>query len=140
MANVLEVTTVKAPHRSALLAAGFVAVLVATAIPSVAGAQRQQMPGPDTKKVLVTAFRGDIEGGVRAADEIRNRIASEFSIRQLMPNSKKDIETTLVQSGYRPDSALSPNDIKELGKLVRADEVIDGTVQKTGAGYKVSAR
>ena len=130
----------KASHRSALLAAGFAAALVATVVPTVASAQRQQGPGPDTKRVLVTAFRGDVEGGVKLADEIRNRIASEFNIRQLMATSKKDIEATLLQSGYRPDSALSPNDIKELSKLVRADEVLDGTVAKTATGYRVSAR
>ena len=130
----------KASHRSALLAAGFAAALVATFVPTVASAQRQQVAGPDTKRVLVTAFRGDVEGGVKVADEIRNRIASEFSIRQLMPTSKKDIEATLLQSGYRPDSALSPNDIKELAKLVHGDEVIDGTVAKTATGYRVNAR
>ena len=130
----------KASHRSAFMAAGFAAALVATVVPTVASAQRQQVPGPDTKRVLVTAFRGDVEGGVKLADEIRNRIASEFSIRQLLPTSKKDIEATLLQSGYRPDSALSPNDIKELAKLVHGDEVIDGTVAKTATGYRVTAR
>src|SRR5712672_2167691 len=105
--NVLEVTTVKAPYRSALSAAGFAAAFAVSAIPSVASAQRQQGPGPDTKRVLVTAFRGDVEGGVRTADETRGRIASEFNIRTLMPTSKKDIDNTLLQSGYKPDSALS---------------------------------
>jgi predicted Zn-dependent protease len=132
--------TVKAPHRSALKAAGIAAAFAVVAVPSLAGAQRQQVPGPDTRKVLVTTFRGDPEGGVKAADEIRNRIAGDFSIRTLMPNPKKDIDATLVQSGYKPDSALSPNDIKELAKLLRADEIIDGTVTKTATGYRVNAR
>ena len=130
----------KAPHRSALTAAGIAALVAVTAGPSVASAQRQQAPGPDTKRVLVTTFRGDIEGGVTAANEVRGRVASDFNIRSLMPTSKKDIDNTLIQSGYKPDSALSPNDIKELAKLVRADEVIDGTVTKTLAGYQVNAR
>jgi tetratricopeptide (TPR) repeat protein len=116
------------------------AAFAATVVPSAARAQRQQAPGPDTKRVLVTTFRGDVEGGVRTADEIRNRVANDFNIRTLMPNSKKDIDATLLQSGYRADSALSPNDIKELAKLLRADEVIDGTVVKTPAGYRVNAR
>jgi hypothetical protein len=137
--NALEVTSVKATLRSAFPALGFAALIAALA-PSMASAQRQQVPGPDTKKVLVTTFRGDQEGGVKVADEIRNRIASDFNIKTLMPNSKKDIDATLASSGYRPDSALSPNDIKELGKLVRADEVIDGTVTKTPNGYRVTAR
>ncbi len=130
----------KVPHRSAFLVLGLAAAFVAV-VPAVSGAQgRQQVPGPDTKKVLVTAFRGDLEGGVKLADEIRNRIQGDFSIRTLMPTSKKDIEATLLQSGYRPDSALSANDIKELAKLVHGDEVIDGTVMKTATGYRVSAR
>ena len=130
----------KASHRSAFLAAGLAAALVATVVPTVVSAQRQQVPGPDTKKVLVTAFRGDVEGGVKLADEIRNRISGDFSIRQLMPISKKDIDNTLISSGYKPDSALSPNDIKELAKLVHGDEIIDGTVAKTATGYRINAR
>jgi tetratricopeptide (TPR) repeat protein len=112
-----------------------------SAMPSVLGAQmRPQGPGPDTKRAVVTTFRGDPAAGVKLADEIRSRIQSDFNIRQLMPVSKKDIDNTLVASGYRPDSALSANDIKELAKLVRGDEVIDGTVTRTGAGYRVNAR
>jgi lipopolysaccharide biosynthesis regulator YciM len=135
----LEVTIVKVSHRFALTAG--VAVAMATSAASVAGAQvPRQGPGPDTKRVVVTAFRGDVEGGVKLADEIRNRVSNDFNIRQLMPVSKKDIDNTLVSSGYKPDSALAPNDIKELAKLVRGDEVIDGTVTRTGNGYRVSAR
>ena len=131
----------KVTHRSALSAAGLAAALAVSAIPSVLGAQmRPQAPGPDTKRVVVTAFRGDQAGGTKLADEIRSRISSDFNIRTLMPVSKKDIDNTLVSSGYKPDSALSPNDIKELGKLVRGDEVIDGTVIKTPTGYRINAR
>jgi len=122
------------------MAAGLAAALAATVVPTVAGAQRQQVPGPDTKRVLVTAFRGDPEAGPKLADEVRNRIAGDFNIRTLMPNLKKDIDNTLVSSGYKPDSALSANDIKELAKLVRADEVIEGSVTKTATGYRVNAR
>jgi tetratricopeptide (TPR) repeat protein len=130
---------VKSLHRSALPVAGLVAAFATFAVPS-ASAQRTQVPGPDTRRVLVTAFRGDAEGGVKLADELRNRIQSDFNIKTLMPTSKKDIDATLVQSGYKPDSALGANDIRELAKIVRGDEVIDGTVTKTAAGYRVNAR
>jgi tetratricopeptide (TPR) repeat protein len=132
---------VKVSHRSALSAAGLAAALAVSAIPSVLGAQmRPQGPGPDTKRAVVTTFRGEPDAGVKLADEIRSRIQSDFNIRQLMPVSKKDIDNTLVASGYRPDSALSPNDIKELAKLVRGDEVIDGEVRRVGGAYHVNAR
>jgi hypothetical protein len=137
----LEVTIVKVSHRFALTAAGAAVAMAVSATSSVAGAQvPRQGPGQNTKRVVVTAFRGDVEGGVKLADEIRNRVSNDFNIRELMPVSKKDIDNTLVSSGYKPDSALAPNDIKELAKLVRGDEVIDGTVTKTGGVYKVNAR
>ncbi len=131
----------KVSHRFALTAAGAAVARAVSATASVAGAQvPRQGPGQNTKRVVVTAFRGDVEGGVKLADEIRNRVSSDFNIRELMPVSKKDIDNTLVSSGYKPDSALAPNDIKELAKLVRGDEVIDGTVTKTGGVYRVNAR
>jgi tetratricopeptide (TPR) repeat protein len=137
----LEVTIVKVLHRFGLSASGAAVAMAVSAISSVAAAQPpRQGPGPDTKRVVVTAFRGDADGGVKLADALRERISNDFNIRQLMPVSKKDINNTLVNSGYKPDSALSPNDIKELAKLVRGDEVIDGEVRKTPAGYKVNAR
>jgi tetratricopeptide (TPR) repeat protein len=140
LVNALEVTTVKVTHRFAISALGLAATAALVAVPSVAQAQMRQGPGPDTKRVVVTAFRGDPEAGVKLAEEIRKRITSDFSIRTLMPVSKKDIDNTLVSSGYKPDSALSPNDVKELSKLVRGDEVIDGTVRKSANGYTVNAR
>jgi lipopolysaccharide biosynthesis regulator YciM len=131
---------VKAPHRIALPAVSLAAALILTAAPVAAHAQRGQAPNADTPRILVTAFRGDATGGVKVADEIRNRIASDYSPRTLYPTPKKDIDATLTQSGYKPDSALSANDSKELAKLVRADEIIDGTVTKTAAGYRVVSR
>jgi len=139
--NALEVTIVKVLHRFGLSATGAAVAMAVSAISSVAGAQPpRQGPGVNTKRVVVTAFRGDVEGGTKLADEIRNRVSNDFNIKELMPVSKKDIDNTLVSSGYRPDSALAPNDIRELAKLVRGDEVIDGTVTKAGGVYKVNAR
>jgi predicted TPR repeat methyltransferase len=128
-------------HRFGLSATGAAVAMAVSAISSVASAQPpRQGPGVNTKRVVVTAFRGDAEGGVKLADELRNRISNDFNIKELMPVSKKDIDNTLVSSGYKPDSALAPNDIKELAKLVRGDEVIDGTVTRNGGVYKVNAR
>lgn len=129
-----------ASNRSTLITAGLAVALAMSAAPSVATAQRNQQPGPDTKKVLVTTFRGDSAGGVQVADEIRNRVQSEHNIRTMMAISRKDINATFAQSGYRADTILNPFDTKQLAILVRADEVIDGTVLKTASGYRVTAR
>ena len=72
----------KVSHRSALTAAGLAAALAASAATSVLGAQmRPQGPGPDTKRAVVTTFRGDPQAGAKLADEIRNRITGDFNIR-----------------------------------------------------------
>ena len=47
--------------------------MAGAAIPSVLGAQmRPQGPGPDTKRAVVTTFRGEPDAGVKLADEVRS--------------------------------------------------------------------
>src|ERR687885_14826 len=61
--------------------------------------------------------------------------------KQLLVIKKEDINGTLQASGYAPDSALSPSDMRELAKLMRADEILDGTVTKLPDGnVRVDAR
>lgn len=70
-----------------------------------------------------------MHSGTRCLAPIRRRRSSRHSAA-----------TSLAGSGYKPDSALSPSDIKELAKQLSADEVIDGDVTKTALGYRVKAR
>jgi tetratricopeptide (TPR) repeat protein len=132
-------------HRQALTAAGLLAALAVGS--GHAGAQpgNRGVPNPDTPKILVPTFRvaGASERGlgVQGADAVRNRLSQEFTAKQLWAIPKNDINATLEASGYRPDSALSPSDIKELAKIMRADEIIDGEVTRMPDGsVKVAAR
>lgn len=126
----------KVLQRHAVLAAGL-ATLVA-GIPSILVAQR---PGADVPRILVATFQSnDRNAGVEAGDAIRQRVTQEVPQRDLWVISKNDINNTLEASGYRPDSALSANDLKELAKLLRADEILDGTVTKTPNGLRVEPR
>jgi len=137
---------VKAMSRQALTATAMLAALAGSSGVAEAQTRPGQGPGPDTPKILVPTFR--IQGatqerglGVQGADAIRNRVSQEFTARQLWAISKNDINETLKASGYNPDSALSPSDIKELAKIMRADEIIDGEVEKLADGQvKVTAR
>jgi tetratricopeptide (TPR) repeat protein len=134
-------------RRQAALAAGFFA-LVLVAGPAVAGAQPgaqpQQRGGPpnaDTPRILVATFKSnDRELGVQAADALRRRLQDQNSGKVLWVVTKRDIDATLSQSGYKPDSALSTSDLMELGKQVRADEVIDANATKVPEGVKLEAR
>jgi tetratricopeptide (TPR) repeat protein len=134
-------------RRHAALAAGLFALVLVVG-PAVAGAQpgtqpmqRGGPPNADTPRILVATFKSnDKELGVQTADAIRKRLQDQNSGKVLWVVTKRDIDATLSQSGYKPDSALSTSDLMELGKQVRADEVLDATVTKAPEGVKVEAR
>ena len=104
-------------------------------------AQRGGAPKGDTPQILVATFKSpDRALGVLMADETRKRIQSEHNAQELYATPKNNINNTLEASGYRPDSALNASDLMELAKQLRADQVLDGTVTKAGAGVHVEGR
>jgi tetratricopeptide (TPR) repeat protein len=138
---------VKSTQRHAAVAAGLFALVLAGG-PAVAGAQpgaqpmqRGGPPNADTPRILVATFKStEKDLGVQAADALRKRLQDQNSGKVLWVVTKRDIDATLSQSGYKPDSALSTSDLMELGKQVRADEVLDASVTKAPEGVKVEAR
>jgi tetratricopeptide (TPR) repeat protein len=99
--------------------------------------QRGSPPGAETPYILVTAFHAPTKLlAVEAADELRSRLASEHSAKDLFVITKATVEATLKASGYPVDSALSVADLMELGRTLRGEYVIDGTAKK-GAGNAV---
>ena len=145
-----EATSVRPIRSRAARTVGLV-VLVLVGAPALVPAQPQQPqqpqqrggpPNPDTPRILVATFRSDERQlGVQAADALRKRIQDENSAKQLFAVTKREVDATLQQSGYNPDSALSTNDLMELGHQVRADEVVDATVRKMADGQvRIDAR
>jgi tetratricopeptide (TPR) repeat protein len=132
---------VKALRRQ-LYSAGLLLVgLAASGLGSPADAQARREVEPDAR-ILVATFLSEDRGlGVQGADAVRSRVQSDVPLRQLHVIEKKIINETLEASGYRPDSALSPSDVRELAKLLRADEILDGRVLRTAdGGVRVEAR
>ena len=106
-----------------------------------AQANRGVSPNPDTPRLLVAVFASpDRTAGVAAADAIRARVQAASNIKTLYVIPKNDITNYLESSGYKADSSLGPTDLKELAKLLRADEVLSGTVSKTATGVKIEPR
>ena len=116
--------------------------LTATAAPSVLFAQvNRGQPDANTPRLLVaTFFSSDRNLGVQGSDAVRSRVSQEVPAKQLWVISKNDINNTLEASGYKADSALSANDLKELAKLLRADEILDGTITRSASGIRVHPR
>jgi tetratricopeptide (TPR) repeat protein len=103
----------------------------------------RQQPAPDTPRILIATCHTPSSAtnlGVDVAEALRNRVQSENSIRQLYVLPRNDINNYLTSSGYKADSALSVSDLKELAKLMRADEILDCTGSKTPNGVHVDAR
>ncbi|MGH7618043.1 MAG: tetratricopeptide repeat protein [Gemmatimonadaceae bacterium] len=100
--------------------------------------QRGGPPGEKTPYILVTTFASaDRKLGVESANEMRHRLQSEHSAKELYVVPKANIDNTLAASGYPPDSALNAADLMELSKQLHGEYVLDGTATKTGKGDAV---
>lgn len=119
-----------------------VALTIGLMAPAALEAQRGGPgPSPDTPRLLVAVFNArELPVGVQAADAVRNRVQNAVNVRQLYVIPKADLVNYLESSGYKPDSALGPSDLRELARLLRADEILGGTVTRTPTGIRVEPR
>jgi tetratricopeptide (TPR) repeat protein len=141
MFNVSEETTVKARQHARTMVGLLVGALASGAFATV-NAQTQlarpgQTPGP---RFMVPTFRSAERGlGLQASEAIRERMGQDFEIKTLWIVPKTDIMNTLVNSGYSTTEALSSGDARALATLLRATEYVEGTVEKTATGYRITA-
>lgn len=133
----------KSSQRHAAAAASFVALSLVS-VPVFAQARNQEPPqrgGPPTEKtpyILVTTFAAaDRKLGVESANEMRHRLQTEHSAKELYVVPKASIDNTLAASGYPPDSALNSADLMELSKQLHGEYVLDGKATKAGPGDAV---
>ena len=117
-----------------------VTVLLIGATPVASQAQAPRTPNPNAPRLVVGTFRsGDKKLSAQASEELRSRLNSDIPFRQLTVLSSADYKTVVEQSGYPYDEALTSGDLGSLAKLLRTDEYMEGTVEKTAAGFKFSA-
>jgi tetratricopeptide (TPR) repeat protein len=142
MLNVSEETTVKARQRHARTLIGVFVGAVASGAFATVNAQTQTLQRGQTAgpRFMVPTFRSAERGlGLQAAEAIRERMGQDFQLKTLWIVPKSDIMTTLLNSGYSTTEALSANDARALAQLLRAEEYVEGTVEKTPTGYRVTA-
>ena len=126
-----------------LVAVGLLASLVATGSAAVLGAQAtiRRVPPADVTRLMVPALKSaDKKVGVLAEDAIISRLNQDISYKLLWVIPKNDVANTLEASGFPPNEPLSPNDAKELAKILRADEYLEGSVTKTPKGFRLDTR
>lgn len=134
-----------ASRRSALALLAGVFVVLSVGSPLCAQraqpAQRGGAPNPDTPHLLVAVLASaDRKLGVDIADEIRRRVQSEHSTKELYVIPKANIENTLRASGYGTDSVLSVMDLVVLLKQVHGDYALDGTANRRGTALHAETR
>ncbi len=132
-------------RRSALPLLAGVCVAVSVCSPLCAQraqpAQRGGAPNPDTPHLLVAVLASaDRKLGIDIADEIRRRVQSEHSTKELYAIPKATIENTLRASGYGTDSVLSVMDLVILLKQVHGDYALDGTATRRGTALHAETR
>ncbi len=138
MSNPLEDMRVTARQRHGRIAA-FLVVLASLGSAPALGAQQQtlqrgQTPGP---RFMVPVLRSNERAlGAQLADQLRERMGGDFMMRTLWIIPKSDIDNALEQSGYSKTEPLNSNDAKQLANLIRAVEYVEGTVNKTAAGFE----
>jgi tetratricopeptide (TPR) repeat protein len=116
------------------------AAVALVGVVSLAGAQAQRGPNPNAPRLMVSACRtADKALATQCADKLRSQVEGDVSYRTLYVLPKADVENTLSASGYDPAVALAPGDAGALAKQIRADMYIDATIEKAGAGYKLTA-
>ena len=126
-------------HQSRVIAV--LAVMLLGGSPSSSVAQLTRPPNPNAPMLVIVTFRNDKDRkmGVDFAETVRDRVTGDVSYRDLQVQSKANIDATLQASGYDLTAALTSGDANLLAKQLRADEYIEGTVDKTATGYKAEA-
>lgn len=140
---------IKSIRRQAVTTTGFTA-LALLAISAVAGAQvrpsdiqaqqRQQLspPNPASPRVLVTPFASASAADSRVAtdlsQELRDVIENLIDPKVLWVIPRQLINHNLSNAGFKPDSALAPTDVVALGRVLSANETIDGVLTRGADG------
>jgi tetratricopeptide (TPR) repeat protein len=124
---------VKVRHQFRLIAA--LAVTLVGGIPDSAASQLVRGANTNAPMLVVVTFKSaDKRTGVDFAETVRDRVTGDVSYRDLQVQTKQNIDATLQASGYDMTAALTEGDANLLAKQLRADEYIEGTINKNAAG------
>ncbi|MFN2564239.1 MAG: hypothetical protein ABR499_04420 [Gemmatimonadaceae bacterium] len=120
--------------------------MLAALIPAVSAEGQRKKPAREFTRqgLLVTHFTptdgADMRLGRRAGDAVRSRIAKLTEKRDLDVISQALIQVELEQGSFRVDTVLDPVFVPSLGKQLRADEYVMGSVGRTPDGVRLTGQ
>jgi len=113
-------------------------------VSAVPTAAQKKAPEFTRQGLLITTFvpRGtaDLGFGRKAADEVRGRVSKLSNKREVDVISGGDIGWQLTRAGMPEDTLLDEQTIRTLGRLMRADEYVIGTVERSPGRVRLSGR
>jgi len=122
----------------------FVLALFIGIVSAVPTAAQKKAPEFTRQGLLITTFvpRGtaDLGFGRKAADEVRGRVSKLSNKREVDVISGGDIGWQLTRAGMPEDTLLDEQTIRTLGRLMRADEYVIGTVERAPGRVRLSGR
>ena len=122
----------------------FVLALFIGMVSAVPTAAQKKAPEFTRQGLLITTFvpRGtaDLGFGRKAADEVRGRVSKLSNKREVDVISGGDIGWQLTRAGMPEDTLLDEQTIRTLGRLMRADEYVIGTVERAPGRVRLSGR
>ena len=117
---------------------------VLSVVAALPAAAQKKTPEFTRQGLLITNFapRGsaDFGFGRKAADEVRSRVSKLVNRREVDVISGGDISYQLERSGMPEDTILDDAMVRSLGRIVRADEYVAGTVERAPKGVRLTGR
>jgi tetratricopeptide (TPR) repeat protein len=89
---------------------------------------------------FATADGKDFGFGRKAGDEVRSRVEKLSNKREVDVISGGDIRDQLARSGFPDDTLLDESTLRTLGRYMRADEYVMGTVVRNPASVRLTGR
>lgn len=105
----------------------------------------QKAPAPEFTRqgLLVTNFEplggATLKMGREAADAVRDRVRKLSNKKELDVTGRSEIRYRLEAAGYSADTMLARQDLRTLGRLLRADEILLGEVERKPDGVILRA-
>jgi tetratricopeptide (TPR) repeat protein len=94
--------------------------------------------------LLITNFaphgKADLGYGRKTGDEVRSRVSKLSNKREVDLISGGDIRFQLERSGLPEDTLLDEPTIRQLGRLMRADEYVVGAVERAPQSVRITGR
>ncbi len=112
-----------------------------TTLVAQGGGGYQRKVDPNAPVIVVLPFKSTEKGaGCKMQESVQSRINSDFDAKQITVTSKQFIDATLKASGFPECEALAASDARALAQNLRGDQILDGTITKTAAGYRAEGR